>query len=296
MNEYLPIIGADPEAFIWDPKKEEIISAKGIVPGTKKRPKKVSGGAVQVDGIMAEYNINPAQTSEEFVHNNETVKKELTKIIKNKASHLELMFFHTVRFSPKHFKTFSKEELEVGCVPDFEVNHHNLAKPIQKAITYPENYRFAGGHIHIGNLFNKWDTTEDRLTKCSFYSMANNRHGRITYNKMSNETKKRIRHLCFIKGDSGIRSDNRHNYNFNMTKRAYIFSATRFRMKDYGVELRGPDNAWAETPATAKALFHYIFLNTLHKMQNSWAYTDTTPEMIQKASYQTPARFLSQKV
>ena len=77
-------IGCDPELWIFDKKLGKIISAHGLFPGTKAEPYAVTHGAVQVDGMAAEFNINPASSAEEFTFYVLSVLKDvvnaLTKI------------------------------------------------------------------------------------------------------------------------------------------------------------------------------------------------------------------------
>ena len=51
-------VGADPELFVK--KGRSFQSAYGMIPGTKQKPKKVIKGAVQVDGMALEFNIDRA--------------------------------------------------------------------------------------------------------------------------------------------------------------------------------------------------------------------------------------------
>lgn len=55
-------IGADPEVFVG--REGQFFSAHGLVPGNKRRPHKVDRGAVQVDGMALEFNIDPASSYE----------------------------------------------------------------------------------------------------------------------------------------------------------------------------------------------------------------------------------------
>jgi hypothetical protein len=52
-------IGADPEFFLRDKATGKFVSAHGLIPGTKRQPMKVDKGAVQVDGMALEFNIDP---------------------------------------------------------------------------------------------------------------------------------------------------------------------------------------------------------------------------------------------
>jgi len=53
------LVGCDPELFV---KKDGVlVSAHGLVQGSKEHPFRVSKGAVQVDGMALEFNIDPAE-------------------------------------------------------------------------------------------------------------------------------------------------------------------------------------------------------------------------------------------
>ncbi len=67
--------GCDPEVFLM--VGDKYVSAHGLFPGTKAEPFKVEKGAVQVDGLALEFNIDPAKTPEEFAAR----EKELTEFI-----------------------------------------------------------------------------------------------------------------------------------------------------------------------------------------------------------------------
>ena len=72
-------VGADPEVF---PKVNgEFVSGFGMVQGTKEDPQRVEKGAVQVDGMALEFNIDPAASEQEFLHNIDTVMSELKKLV-----------------------------------------------------------------------------------------------------------------------------------------------------------------------------------------------------------------------
>jgi len=73
------LIGADPELFVSLGGK--LVSAHNLIPGTKMAPHPVNNGAVQVDGMALEININPASTSKEFCKNILSVLKQLKEMI-----------------------------------------------------------------------------------------------------------------------------------------------------------------------------------------------------------------------
>ncbi len=57
------VVGADPELMLVD-SSGVLVSAIGIVPGTKEEPHPVSCGAVQHDNVNAEFNVEPSGTGE----------------------------------------------------------------------------------------------------------------------------------------------------------------------------------------------------------------------------------------
>lgn len=134
-------IGCDPEVFVRD-ASGEIVSAIGLVGGTKEEPKPVNRGAVQEDNMLAEFNIEPALTADHFVHNINTVIGELEKILDGKT--IEVLSSH--HFEKQVILDSGPKAMEFGCDPDF--NCWTL-----KANDKPSScttLRTAGGHVHIG--------------------------------------------------------------------------------------------------------------------------------------------------
>src|SRR3546814_6507370 len=72
--------GCDPEVFILD-EYGAPVSPEDFLPGTKEEPYKVNKGAVQVDGMAGEFNIDPAHTFDEFDDNIVSVMKEMTGML-----------------------------------------------------------------------------------------------------------------------------------------------------------------------------------------------------------------------
>lgn len=66
-----PLVGSDIEFFIIDTETNEIVSAEGLVKGTKEEPyhfnKENDYFATSLDNVTYEGNIPPAKTSDEFV-------------------------------------------------------------------------------------------------------------------------------------------------------------------------------------------------------------------------------------
>ena len=140
--------GCDPEAFVF--KGKTPVTAAGLIPGTKAEPYKVNKGWVQVDGMAAEINIEPASSFEEWNGNIATVISELEAMLPKGHS---LKWIPSVEFPEKVFESAPDEAKDLGCQPDFDAWSGGVNPP-----PCPENpfVRCAGGHIHIG-----WTKDED---------------------------------------------------------------------------------------------------------------------------------------
>jgi len=143
-------IGADPELFCM--KNGIYISAHMLLPGTKHEPFFVENGAVQVDGVAAEFNIDAAETEDEFVGNIHSVIHQMEEIIKSNDPEVSLVYTPTATFDADYFFGLPDDVLALGCEPDFcAYSGKANEKPETK-----EPFRTGSGHIHIG-----WTSGED---------------------------------------------------------------------------------------------------------------------------------------
>ena len=64
-------IGADPELFLVNSKTGEVVSSIGIIPGEKGNPYRSKdmpeGYGLEIDNILAEFNIPPVSSKEDFI-------------------------------------------------------------------------------------------------------------------------------------------------------------------------------------------------------------------------------------
>ena len=134
-------IGADPELFIF--KDDRPIPAE-CIPGSKQEPYVVPGGAIQRDGMAAEFNIDPVTTFEDFVKNFDLVIDALKSYIPKGC---ELRAVPSVTFDPKEFDPAPDEFKALGCSPDYNAWTGELNPPPNLENPY---LRCAGGHLHIG--------------------------------------------------------------------------------------------------------------------------------------------------
>lgn len=146
-------MGCDPEIFLR--KGNEFLSAFGLFEGTKVQPTPLNKGAVQVDGMALEFNIEPANNIEEFVSN---ITEVLSQIRKQLKDGIDFDYKSTVHLTEEYMKTRSFEELEMGCEPDYNAytGEENTKPTIERPM------RTAGGHIHVGLGMEIPDTLETR--------------------------------------------------------------------------------------------------------------------------------------
>lgn len=137
-------IGCDPELFVY--KGDVPVSSHDLLPGTKNDPMAVPKGAIQVDGVAAEFNIDPAHTRDEFIDNIRRVRRILNVILAQKGADYVLRAEPTVFFQKSYFKKLPPEVLALGCEPDYNAY---TGKPNPKPET-SKPMRTGSGHVHIG--------------------------------------------------------------------------------------------------------------------------------------------------
>ena len=195
-------IGADPELFLE--KEGEIISAEGLVGGTKENPKKISelGHCVQEDNVMMEFNVPASHTVEEFKDNINYVKDYLEANAKIQGS--KLNFSASAELHPRFLDT--PQAKLFGCDPDYNVYLKMVNNP---PMSENNTLRTCGGHIHIG------------------------------YDNPSQENSERIIYaMDIILGLESILIDK------DDRRREMYGNAGSFRFKSYGVEYRTLSNFW----------------------------------------------------
>ena len=153
------LIGADPEFFVCD-KDGKYISAHGLVSGTKKTPLPVKDGAVQVDGMALEFNINPAKNLAQFTTNISSVLTQLREMV---DPSFDFKFDPVAPFGKELIEAQPLEARELGCDPDF--NAWNGGQPNPRPDSYFD-FRTASGHIHIGWTKDEDINNPDHLEAC----------------------------------------------------------------------------------------------------------------------------------
>jgi hypothetical protein len=215
------LVGADPEVFVRD-KQGRFRSAHGLIPGTKKEPYKVKDGAVQVDGLALEFNIDPASTREQFVHNIGSVMGQLAAMVPD----YELVIQPSVRFNGNHLRAQPEEALELGCEPDYDAyKEKENPRPNNKT-----TLRTGAGHVHIGFTEGADPQDPEHIQRC------------ITL----------VKHLDAFLGLPSLSWDN------DTLRRTLYGKAGAFRPKEYGVEYRTLSNAWLRDPRLVGYVFDQV--------------------------------------
>lgn len=206
------LVGADPELFIRKIGKKSFHSAHGMIEGDKKNPQKVHLGAVQVDGMALEFNIDPAKNEKEFITN----ITEVMRIMGEMVPGYEMVAQPVANFTAAHMKKQPKEAKELGCEPDFNAWLDGAANPRPNGDV---NFRTGAGHVHIG-----WTNGVD-------VNDPGHREACIMAAKQ----------LDYYLGLGSLLYD-------PDTKRRTLYGAAgAFRPKPYGVEYRVLSNAWLQS-------------------------------------------------
>lgn len=210
------LFGCDPELFVTN-EKGEFVTAEGLIPGTKQEPHKVTYGAVQVDGMAAEFNIDPVSSFEDFDRNITAVTKQL-KAMLPKGYNLECV--PSIVFDKEHWEDAPDEAKQLGCTPDFNAWTGEVNPPPY----LPENPRLrtASGHLHIGWTDDADTSSTEHLDNC----------------------RDLVKQLDWYLGGWSIHVDK------DKTRRELYGKAGACRYKPYGVEYRVLSNFWLKNKAT----------------------------------------------
>lgn len=121
MNTEKITIGADPELFIINTENENVVSSIGIIPGIKNEPfipkGYRKGFGIETDNILAEFNIPPSNTEDEFVNNINIMKQWIDNFVKSKNPNYTIQCIASRYVNDDQLQ--SDEAKLFGCDPDF---------------------------------------------------------------------------------------------------------------------------------------------------------------------------------
>lgn len=223
------LVGCDPEIFVA--QRNVFKSAHGLIRGDKKNPQKVRNGAVQVDGMALEFNIDPASSEEQFVYHVSDVMEQMRQMVPG----YDMVVSPVAKFTEAYMAQQPKEALELGCEPDF--NAYTSGMNPRPNGNRP--MRTAAGHVHIGWAEGQNIRSKDHLSRC--------------------ETA--VKQLDFYLALPSLLFD-------AATERREMYGcAGAYRPKSYGVEYRTLSNAWLKSPKLMAWVFRATKAGILSLME-----------------------------
>lgn len=227
MSQQQILVGCDPEVFV---KQGGIFrSAHGLIRGDKKNPQPVRNGAVQVDGMALEFNINPAATENEFVLNVQDVFDQMCRMVPG----YEVVATPVAHFDAAYLKAQPAEALELGCDPDYNA----WTGTVNPRPDGNRPMRTASGHVHVGWTGGENIESADHQARCNML----------------------IQQMDFYLGLPSLM------YDEDKERRGMYGKAGACRYKSYGVEYRTLSNAWL----TSKERMAWIFRATQAAVANA---------------------------
>lgn len=220
-------LGCDPEVFVRNPNSGQFRCAHNMVPGTKEEPFKVPYGAVQVDGMALEFNINAVYQRKNFIRNVTKVYNKLGRMVPG----YELVPVPTAQFSDEEYANAPPESKILGCEPDYNAYTRGKNPRPNGEVTF----RTGSGHVHIG-----WTEDQDPFDYGHFTDCCT-----------------LVKQLDWTLGMQA------KLYDHDEKRRQLYGKAGAFRPKPYGVEYRVLSNAWLQN----EELMGWVFDTTVKTVQ-----------------------------
>lgn len=220
MKSYLGVdgftFGCDPEVFLVN-GDGELQSGYGIIPGTKQEPFPVEKGAIQLDGMAAEINIDVAESFEDWNGNIVAVLKQLKAMLPKGWG---LRFLPAARFSQQVMDAQPDTAKALGCDPDY-CAWTGQVNPTPDSSVDPL-LRTGAGHVHLG--WTKDMPFSDTLHLSHCFDL--------------------VKQLDWFLGTWSVVKDP------DVTRRSLYGKAGACRPKPYGVEYRVLSNWWLQDKET----------------------------------------------
>lgn len=140
------LIGADIEAFLRDKQTQGIVSAEGIVKGSKYEPFNFDPSnrwfGTSLDNVLAEFTIPPTTDEGSFLSSILHCKQYIDTMDDRLCS----AFIPCHRMDEQYLQTENAQTL--GCEPDYDAWRNGAVNPRPSGKS--TNLRTAGFHVHIG--------------------------------------------------------------------------------------------------------------------------------------------------
>lgn len=207
MSKYL--LGCDPEIFVG--QNGSPVSAFGLIAGDKQNPLKVQHGAVQVDGMALEFNIDAVSCEADWMRNINGVLGILASMV---PQH-QLLPIPVAEFGLEYIRSQPEKAKELGCEPDYDA--YLVATNPRPNGELP--FRSAAGHIHFGIPETGNDAPVDDADYIGWLAT-------------------KVRELDFYLALPSL------FYDADTKRRELYGKAGAFRPKKYGMEYRTLSNQW----------------------------------------------------
>ena len=208
-------IGSDVEFMLQ--RNGQLVSAIGIVPGSKEERYRIGKHEFYYDNVLAECAIQYAKTKPEFVSNIRDCLSKFATLVKPNT----LILCGAANYPVAQLK--HPDAKKIGCDPELCCYALIDIKPDEEAFA-KQTMRTAGGHIHIGHK-----TAKDQY---GIYQI--------------------VRMLDLFLGVPSIFLD--HDPTAKLRKKWYG-KAGRFRRPPHGVEYRSLSNFWFNSPKMVELVY-----------------------------------------
>lgn len=225
MSQLNILIGCDPEVAIQ--QNGIFKSAYGVIEGDKDNPYPVKNGAVQVDGMLLEFNTDPASTEEEFVYNVTSVLSQLKAMVPQ----YKVLAVPVATFDADYMKAQPNKATELGCTPDYNAYTSKENERPNGEV----NFRTGAGHVHIGWTQGEHPYGEDHRALCETV----------------------VKQMDVFLGLPSVLFDS------SVQRRELYGKAGAYRPKSYGVEYRVLSNAWVGS----ENLTRWVYRATMKAMR-----------------------------
>lgn len=241
-------VGADPELFLSDTRTGSFYPACGLFGGTKDEPLASEGGAIlyHEDNVTLELGWGESKTLPAFLRRVLTAQNVVQTLIREKCPEY-------VSVCPAPSALFSdlsnvRGADEFGCSPDYDAYAQGAQCKSFTSRRFKRDegdWRFAGGHIHIGYDKDQGVPEYVAAMLCDVY---------LTLPTLSVDPQ-------------GLR-------------RRYYGRPGRYRPKPYGLEYRTPSSYWFFSSALAEVVGYNAFA-----LGKALSDEETIAEMVQQAPW-----------
>lgn len=141
------MLGSDPELFLVNSKTNEIISAIGLIPGEKGTPWTEGlpeGYGLEIDNILAEFNIPPCKTREEWLHHMNFMKDFIRNFVKNINPDYDILHKASAHVNPEILNNPIAQLF--GCSVSYNA-YTEMPNPRPEGDK--TNLRSVGVHLHV---------------------------------------------------------------------------------------------------------------------------------------------------